>query len=181
LFFEWFSSMLLVDLIIIINLPLSPDCCAIGMHLMFFLNYFINCFIFLHSKCCSPSCPPPRVLHFTPLPFASEMSLSTPPSTFLGYLSLYRIRCIFSHWGQTRKSSTTYVQGWHGPAHVCSLVGVLVSGSSQGSGLVVTVALSMGLQSALSILPLTIGVSYLSPVIKHRPYLSPVIKHRALP
>ena len=83
------------------------------------------------------------------LPFASEKVLPThtspsplPASPFSGASGFYRTRHIFSHWGQTRRSSTTYICAReHGLAHVCSLVGSLFSGSSEGTGLVDSVVL----------------------------------------
>lgn len=75
---------------------------------------FTNYFIHLHPKCCSPASPPYRVL---PAPLFSPLSLrgcplldwTSPPLP--GTSSLYRIRCILSHWGQIRHSSATYVLG----------------------------------------------------------------------
>ena len=67
--------------------------------------------------------------------------------------SLSRIRHIISHWGQTRQSSAVYLCSGEGG---CCLVGGSVSGSSQGSRLVETAGLPMGLPSpsSPSILPL---------------------------
>jgi hypothetical protein len=55
-------------------------------------------------------------------------------------------------------SSLLHMCQGHGPAYVCSLVGGLVSGSSEGSGLVDIVVLPLGLPSPSvpSILPLTL-------------------------
>jgi hypothetical protein len=55
--------------------------------------------------------------------------------------SLYRIRHIFSHWGQTRQFSANHVLE---AASICFLVGRSVSGSSLGSWLVQTAGLPMG-------------------------------------
>jgi hypothetical protein len=57
--------------------------------------------------------------------------------------------------------------GGHGPAHVCSLIGGLVSGSSEGYGLVHTVIFPMGSKSpsALRSFPSYIGFPNLSPMV----------------
>ena len=57
-----------------------------------------------------------------------------------------------------------YIYMCHAPVCVCSLLGGLVSGSSQRSGLVDTVGLPMGLPSlsASSILPLTLPWGFLT-------------------
>lgn len=69
--------------------------------------------------------------------FASH--LTTPASPFSGAThltspSLYRIRYILSHGGQTKQSSATFLSGAFAPDHVCSLVVDLVSMSSQVLG-----------------------------------------------
>ena len=85
------------------------------------LFFKLNCFIYLHSNCCPSSQLHPQ--NFSPhpsLPFVSERVLPPTPanyafphpaSPFPGASSLYRIRCILSHWGQTRQSSATYKPG----------------------------------------------------------------------
>lgn len=92
------------------------------------------------------------------LPFASGRE---PPqaSSFSGASSLYRTRFIFTHWGHTRQSVLNYIcAGGLTPAHVCSLVGSLDTGNSQGFQLVDTVSFPMGLPSlsAPLLLPLTL-------------------------
>jgi len=79
-------------------------------------------------------------------PFSTRMSLSHPPhqiSKLPGASSLLRVRCIFSHWGQTRQSSAIYVLGtssqwvytaWLDP----------VSERSQGSRLIETAGPPIG-------------------------------------
>jgi hypothetical protein len=115
------------------------------------LCIFLNYFIYLHSKCCTPCSPPSQTFLPHPPPLclwegASPTTHPPPPhsSPILGH-QVYRIRLTLFHWGQTRQSGLcyTYTRG-HVPAHVCSLVGGLVSGSSQGSWLVYTVVLPRG-------------------------------------
>ena len=88
-----------------------------------------------------------RVLHSIPLPFAFERVCPPPPtSPFSEASSLYRIRHILSHWGQTRQSVLCYIcLVALVPALVFSLVGGLVSPSSLASTLVVNVGITMGL------------------------------------
>jgi hypothetical protein len=94
------------------------------------LLIFINCYIYLHPKCCFHPNPPHRLLPL-PLPFASER---VPSTSFPGALNLYRIRKILSL--RPDKTVLCYIcAGSHRPAHVCSLVGNVVSGRSQGSRL----------------------------------------------
>jgi hypothetical protein len=52
--------------------------------------------------------PPPRILHLIPLPFASERVPRT--SHFPGASSLYRIKHIISHWGETRQMVFCYIR-----------------------------------------------------------------------
>ena len=91
---------------------------------------------------------------FTPflLSFASETVL--PPFPFLRASSLYRIRHILP----TETSPLLHMCLGSWTTHLWSLVGGLVSGSSQGSRLVDTVGLPMGLPPPLapSILPITL-------------------------
>jgi hypothetical protein len=72
---------------------------------------FKNYFIYLHSSPCFPPSPTCKVLHSIPFPLASEKVLPQETSSFLKSSSPSRIRCIFSHWGQTRESSAIYVPG----------------------------------------------------------------------
>jgi hypothetical protein len=121
---------------------------------------------------------PPRVPYPIPLPFASERVLPHPPihphqpyqptttspsptftfpgasistglDTFSPTLPLRAKRAVLYY---------TYAGGFR-PAHVCTLVGGLGSGSSERSWLVGTIVLPMGLPtpSASSILPLTLS------------------------
>ena len=60
-----------------------------------------------------------------PLPLSGCPSWASP---FPAAWSLYRIRHILSHWGQTKQSSATYVLGDIRVAHVCSVDGDLVFG-----------------------------------------------------
>jgi hypothetical protein len=78
-----------------------------------------------------------------PIPPTSPLR-GCPPwlSSFSRASSLYRTRHILSYWGQIRQSVLCYICARVlRPADVCSLVGDLVSGSYQGSGLVETVGL----------------------------------------
>ena len=89
--------------------------------LVIFSFIFINYFIYLHTKCCPlPYSPSQSSSHhpYSPLPMrkCSPTTLNNPPSpqpsqASLWGKSLYRIRNILSHWGQTRQSSTKYLQG----------------------------------------------------------------------
>ena len=87
----------------------------VGWFCCFVLFCLINRFIYLHPKC-FPLLGPPSL----------SSSLMTPPLCLwegahthahahvylpLWASSLYRIRHILSHWGQTRQSSATYVPG----------------------------------------------------------------------
>jgi hypothetical protein len=79
----------------------------------FILFYFIKYFIYLYSSH-SPFCPSPQFLTPFFLSLAFERVLPLYPRTprvspFPGILS--RIRCIFSHRGQTRQSSAIHVPG----------------------------------------------------------------------
>ena len=102
---------------------------------------FKNHFIYIPNVVPPFLVPPvPDFLTQFPLPFSSER---VPPSSEAS--SLYRIRCVLSHWGQTRQSVLCYICArGHRPAHVCSLVGGLVSGSSEEPGLVDTLGLLWG-------------------------------------
>ena len=127
---------------------------------------FLNNFIYLHSKCCSPILiPPPRVLHFiTPhlwlwdgaplslLPICSQPSLlhsswhytPIPYSPYLGASMIYRSSR--SSLTEARQHSPLLLCARkYGASYVCFWVDDLVS----GLGLVDSVELSMGLQSPL--------------------------------
>ena len=128
------------------------------------LNLFLsNYFIYIPNIVPLPV-PPPSVLHL--LHFSFQRVLPPPPpqaSPFPGASSVYRTR-------HTDKAALCYIfAGGLGPACVCALVGGLVSGSSQGSRLVDTVGLPMGLPSpsAPSALPLT-EVPDLSPMLGYK-------------
>lgn len=81
-------------------LPTEPFCQLLKCFNLFFINYFIH----LHSKYCSPFLVlPPQILHPIPLFFASERvflylsthsHLSLLASPFPGALSFYRIKFI---------------------------------------------------------------------------------------
>jgi hypothetical protein len=88
-----------------------------------------------------PIPPPPslRVCFHPPLPHI--------PSTLPGASSVSMVRCIFFHWDQTRQSSDVYMLWGLESAPVCCLVGGSISVRSQGSRLVETVALTLGLPS----------------------------------
>ena len=83
-----------------------------------------------------------RVLnHLSPHPGQYLPFLGHQVSTGLGVSSPMEVR----------EDSLCYLcSGGHKPAHVCSLVGGLVSGSSEGFGLVDIVVLPMGLPSPFS-------------------------------
>jgi hypothetical protein len=107
----------------------------------------------------SPPGPPPRIP--APLPSPSHLRgqplfCILPPGS--GVSSLYRIRCILSHWGQTRQFHAIYVPGSLKPACACSLVSFSVSGSSKGSRLVETIVLPVEFlsPSGSSIFPSTL-------------------------
>lgn len=91
----------------------------------------------------------PEFLTPSPLPFISESVLFPPPlSSFSGASSLYRITFVLSHSGQPRQSKLCYMCTWGlRPAHICSLVGDLVSASFPWSRLVDIVDLSRGFPS----------------------------------
>jgi hypothetical protein len=75
-----------------------------------------TCFIYLQFTL---PVPPPRVLHPHHPPLCLWEGAPSPapppthhiPSLFPEASSLYRIRCIPSHWGQTRQFSAAYVSG----------------------------------------------------------------------
>jgi hypothetical protein len=125
--------------------------------------YFINYFIYLHSKFCTPffpsmiSAPHAPLLCFwegAPQPTHSHSTLLA--STFPQASSFYRINYILSHWNQIRQYSATYVaDATDQPDHICSFVSSLAAGSSEESRLADTVVLPMGLQTSLtsSVLP----------------------------
>ena len=81
--------------------------------------------------------------------YSSSPSLRWWPST-PGASRLLRDKRVFSHWGQIRQSAPVYVSGGLGPASACCLVGGHLSKISQGSSLVETAGLSMGLFSSSS-------------------------------
>jgi hypothetical protein len=142
------------------------------------------CFIYFHSNCCPLPPPCPIQEFFTPSPSPLPLwgyYLPDPPPLYPPTSPPHTIPCILLPWGIKSLQDGVYplplrpdqavlcyicVSG-HGPAHVCSLVGGLVSGSSQGSRLVDTIGLPMGLpsSSAPSILSSPIGVPDLSPVV----------------
>ena len=68
--------------------------------------------MYLHPSCCPlPSPPSHSSSSHSSSPLASERVLPLNRSLFPGTLSLWRIRFIISHLGQTRKSSAIYVLG----------------------------------------------------------------------
>ena len=130
------------------------------------ISFLINCFF---PKCCpSPGLPSqsssPHLssslilrgrLPIHPSTHPHLMSTSIPLPWGIKFL---RIKHILSHWGQTINPVLHMCEGGHRRAHICSLVGGLVCESSEGSRLVDSVGLPMGLQSlpATSVLPLTL-------------------------
>ena len=141
-----------------------PLCCVYLWLFSFSFFYFpplkklIILFIYTSNVASSRS-PIPEFFTPSPLPFASERmphphprhppSLEHQVSTGLG---------TSSPTGARQSSPLLHIRLGHGPAHVCSLVGGLISVNSEGSRLVDTVGLPMGLPSPLvpSVLPLTL-------------------------
>ena len=121
--------------------------------------FLINCFICLHSSCYYPS----QTTHSSSLHYPSSFPLlmrgCSPYSPrvfpFPEASDLWRIKCVFSHRGQTRQFSAICARGL-GPADESCLVGGLVSENSQGSRFVEIASLLIVLPSpsAPSILPL---------------------------
>jgi hypothetical protein len=132
------------------------------------LCFNFKLFVYLHSKCCFPSRSPSQSSSSHPLrrcspnhPHHQHIHLLMPthlpipsiplpwdtksPQDLVHPLSL----------GPDKAVLCFICAGGHGPAHVCSLV---VSGSSEGSRLVDTVGLPMGLPSppTPSVLSLTL-------------------------
>jgi hypothetical protein len=152
------ESWLTQDFYLIINLP------PLFWKLFYLLTF--QCYpplspplpeFFTHSPpfCLWEGVPPPTYSHLTSFP-----RLGIP---FPGASSLYKIRNILSHWGQTRQSSTIYVwgggRGGVGEAWTssCILFGWwLHLWEVKGFWLVDTVVLCTGLASLsiLSVLPL---------------------------
>ena len=131
---------------------------------------FLNCFNYLHSKYCHLPCPPSK--SSSPhLPFLLSLrGCSSLTPTPIPHLSTHSHHTLTLHThSQKHQGSTVLVTSStndarqctpsHVQAHVSSLVGGLLSGSSQGSGVVETVGLPIWLPSpsAPSILPLTIA------------------------
>jgi hypothetical protein len=116
-----------------------------NMHSTSFSFSSINYFIYLNPKFPPPSPPQCSFLH-PPFPSFSERVPLPQISPLSKVSSLYRIKCILSHWGRLGSPLLHMCPGL-GPAHVYSLVGSLVYGSSQESRLVETVSLSIGLPS----------------------------------
>jgi hypothetical protein len=87
-----------------------------GISFLFSLIFFYNPVIFPLPVCplSSPHSKPPPPSSY-PNSFSKRMSLPPLPShqtsPLPGASSLSRVRCIFSHWGQTRESSAVYVSG----------------------------------------------------------------------
>jgi hypothetical protein len=137
--------------------------------LLFWFSHNFLLFIYLHSKCCpppsrsllheffSPSPSPLLLRECSPHPTTQPLHFTPLASPFPGTSSFYRIKCILSHWGQTRPSSAMYVQG--PPTSPCMLFGWWLSlWELQGVQLLDTVVPPMGLKSlsAPSVLPLTL-------------------------
>jgi len=129
----------------------------------FFLSFLkSNYLIYLHPKCCplSWSPPTPFLYSISQSPLLLRGCFRTYPPTpisplhHLPLLGHQVSKGLSTSFPRPDKAVLCYI--WdRGPAHVCSLIGDLVSGSSEGCGLVNTVVLPIGLQSssAPSILP----------------------------
>ena len=127
--------------------------------LFIYLFLLFLCFIYLHSKCCSPSWSPWSPLQdfftsFIPLPLFVWEGVPPPcpfHSPITNLLSWGHQVC--TGLGESSplmpdKVDICYLcTRGHGLANVCSLAGELVSESSQGSKLVDTVGLPMVLPS----------------------------------
>lgn len=125
---------------------------------LFLLNYFI----YFYSKF-APLFSPPSQSSVLPNPLASERVLPYPHTCSVSFhsphhppslgINFYRIWSILS----LDNVVLCYIcSSGHGPPHSFSLVGGLISGNSEGSGIVDTVVIPLGLQhpSAPSIFPL---------------------------
>jgi hypothetical protein len=175
------------------------------MYSFLLLFCFIDYFIYLHFKCCSPS---QFLLHKPPFQPSPCFYEGTPPPT---HPLLPYCPSIPLHWGidslQDQEppiplmpdANLCHTCSWsHESLHVYSLVGGLVTGSSEGGGvwLVDIVVLPMGLQfpSAPSVFSLTPVLGYpcsvrlavsihicigqvLAEPLREQPYHAPVSKH----